>query len=158
MAVKWIGGKSCETLGKSQATSLTNSGRPLHLSDVVARAAHYAYPVGSVLTRHDWPITALHIVVFGLSAWVGIMCYELAKATLRGDDSSAFAWQPFLRWVIGYQRKAVQIVMGIIFVLSMGAIYSPFSWTPVVYSYLPFFPFAELVEEEISIKPTTWTG
>ena len=113
---------------------------------------------GRFLTRHDWPITALHIVVFGLSAWVGITFFELAKATLRGDDFSAFAWQPFLRQVFGYQHKAVQIVMGIIFVLSMGAIYIPFSWTPAVYRYLPFYPFAELVEEEVSTKPTTWTG
>ncbi len=113
---------------------------------------------GRFLTRHDWPITALHIVLFGLTAWVGITFYELAKATLRGDDFSGFSWKPFLKQVIGYQHKVVQIALGIIFVLSMGAIYSPYSWTPTVYSWVGFSPFADLEEEDISIKPSTWTG
>ena len=109
------------------------------------------------LTRHDIDITALQIVLFGLTAFIGVTFYELAKATLRGDDFSLSPWKPILKRII-LDHKLVPIITGIMILLSIEAISSVQPKTKEYYSWLGFSPFADFAEEDISIKPPNWTG
>ena len=112
---------------------------------------------GRFLTRHDFPITALHIVLFGLTAFIGITFYELAKNTLRGDDFSLSPWIPFVKKVISY-HWGVPIIIGVMILVSVAAIFSTQPGTKDLVSILGFSPFADLAEQEISKKPPNWTG
>jgi len=124
------------------------------------------------LPRHDWIGTGVHIVLLVVSIGFGIMSYLLARVTLRGKKRKPFLWKKAWKDVRTYKRGAVSLGIGAIFYfLSLGVINGipPYfdspdlkptdvrAWVPRVFVHIRY-PFANLAEEDVSIKPPNWTG
>ena len=91
------------------------------------------------LRRHDWAGTGLHVGLLMFSVVIGSIFYRSAAGTLRGAHPAPFGWK------IGGTALLFVLLCG----LSFGAIEGFLGAGP--------YP-ADLVDAELSIKPTNWTG
>jgi uncharacterized protein YjbI with pentapeptide repeats len=126
---------------------------------------------GRYLSRHDALGTFLHVGLLASSIGGGWMFYRLARATLRGAPRKPFVWTRAWKDGRAYKRIAGVFgacVLGVIFYLmSVDAIevdqrYYGRSglWrlvTPVLQE-IGFRPFANIAREDVSTKPSNWTG
>jgi uncharacterized protein YjbI with pentapeptide repeats len=127
------------------------------------------------LPRQDWFGTALHIALLVLAIWAGVLFYRLAVGTLRGDEGERLLWKKPFRKMMTYKRGVLAVRLGLIlFLLSLGTIHgvrvrtafidSKFvlndarEWVPYVFERFGFSPFADFPEEDVSTKPSDWSG
>jgi uncharacterized protein YjbI with pentapeptide repeats len=133
---------------------------------------------GRFLPCHDWSGTLLHVWLLAIATGFGWMSYRLACRTLRGARRRPFRWtQP---WKHGRTLMRTVGLLGtcgvgvVLYFFSFGAIeglphdkmfsverpdvgrYSPRSFAPRFLALLGFRTYADLVEEEISIRPLNW--
>jgi uncharacterized protein YjbI with pentapeptide repeats len=121
------------------------------------------------LPRQDWFGTGVHIVLFAMAVWAGIMLYRLAVGTLQGNESELALWKKPLQEKRTYKRGAIALRLGMIVLLfSLGTIngvgMSRFelkdvrTWVPNAFEWLGFSPYADFQEKDVSQKPSNWTG
>jgi uncharacterized protein YjbI with pentapeptide repeats len=130
---------------------------------------------GRFLVRHDWVGIDLHVALLTASIGFGWMSYRLSRATLRGAPLKTIVWAQAWKGWMSIEKVAVifgACAVGLIFyVISVQIIESsgegieltlePGGETEsrIVARLEPVFtPFANLAEEDISIKPPNWTG
>ena len=141
---------------------------------------------GRFLIRHDWLVTALHVVLLTVAIWFGWMSYSLTSATLGGTSRKPFIWA--YAWNDSRTYKTIAVcAFGVIFwFISANAIQGipdyfyvgegrwwregSKSWEPTVgacnlrrvvpriLEYILLSPFAKLIREDVSTKPPNWTG
>lgn len=131
------------------------------------------------LARHDWLGTGLHIFSLTVAIGFGWMSYRLARATLRGASRRPLVWAQAWKDLRTYKRSSWAFwvcVFGVIFyVISASAIegvrpnyqigeepnlgkYSLRRLVPRGLEAIGFSPFANFLEEDISTKPSNWSG
>jgi uncharacterized protein YjbI with pentapeptide repeats len=134
---------------------------------------------GRFLARHDWLGTGLHIALLVLAIGLGWMSYRLARATLRGAPRKPFVWAQAFKDVRTYKRVTGMLVTcaigAIFYYVSVGAIEGDPNYAgyvksgnirrhsfrvlvPRILENIGLRPFANLVEEDVSIKSPNWTG
>jgi uncharacterized protein YjbI with pentapeptide repeats len=119
------------------------------------------------LPRHDWWVgTPLHIFLIAAAAWFGVDSYRLAVRTLsggatatqeekRGDERLwARTWRTVRRYLPG-GMEAAGAGVAIIVVLSVGAAIEP---RDDLLTTLGYETNAQLTDDDISTKPSGWTG
>ena len=80
------------------------------------------------LIRHYWPVTALHIVGFGLSVWVSLKYYGIAKNNLPSRGLSQSSRGRYFQFGIEYKHYVVLGLMGILVGFSWVAFHVPHMW------------------------------
>jgi uncharacterized protein YjbI with pentapeptide repeats len=123
------------------------------------------------LPRHDWLGTSLQVVLIAVATWFGVHSYQLAVRTLRRatamDEEKGGGPKPPLQvrmWrSIGRYRpggmEAAGFGVGIVMALSLDAAIRPGTdWLTALGSGLGYETYAELTDEDISTKPSEWTG
>ncbi len=126
------------------------------------------------LPRHEWVGTWLHIGLLVASVAAAIIFYRSAARTLRGDERQPLRWKTFWQERRTYQSVGTVLVAIVLWVMSYGAIngirpvgdpsFSDVEFTdvrttvPWVFAQLGYSPFLDLVEADVSIKPSNWTG
>ncbi len=137
---------------------------------------------GRYLRRHDWIGTSLHIVVLAGAIAMGIMLYQLAAATLRGQRKSPVSLMITLTSASAYKRSLwILALTAVISVFSIGLIEGvppdfesvdgdPSSiqanlsgsdvrkWVPRLFQSVGYKPFADLREADVSIRLQNWKG
>jgi uncharacterized protein YjbI with pentapeptide repeats len=119
------------------------------------------------LPRHDWWVTTLHVALIAAAAWFGVHSYQLAVQTLRGATATENRGDPPLRvrmWrtIRRYRpggMEAAGFGVGIIVMLSVSAAIKPGDdWLTALWSGLGYETYAELTDDDVSTKPSGWTG
>jgi uncharacterized protein YjbI with pentapeptide repeats len=111
------------------------------------------------LPRHDWWGTGLHVLLIAVAAWFGVYSYRLAVQTLslgattteeenRGDQP---LWGQ--TWRVG--MVAVDALVAILVVLWADVAINP-GQNPL--RILQYETYAELTDDDVSTKPSGWTG
>jgi uncharacterized protein YjbI with pentapeptide repeats len=126
---------------------------------------------GRFLLRHHSLGTALHVGLLVASIGGGWMFYLLARATLRGAPRNPFFWAQALNDGRTYKRIAGfsgACVLAVIFYLVSAKAIEGVSrndgtfslWRLVARSLeeIGFRPFADLGQQDVSTKPSNWTG
>jgi uncharacterized protein YjbI with pentapeptide repeats len=126
---------------------------------------------GRFLLRHDSFGTALHVWLLAASIGGGWMFYLLARATLRGASRKPFLWAQALNDARTYKRIAGfsgACVLGAIFYLVSAKVIEGVSHNDGTFSLwrfaghgleeIGFRPFADLGRQDLSSKPSNWTG
>lgn len=132
---------------------------------------------GRFLVRHDWLGTDLHIVLLASAISFGWMSYRLARTTLGGASRRPFFWTQAWKDMRTFKRTlgivATSVLAVVLYLISWSAIegipnpgdvYSEYSeyglqrLVPSLLEKIHFSPFANLVEEDVSTKPASWTG
>ena len=133
---------------------------------------------GRFLPRHDWFGTLLHVWLLAVATGFGWMSYRLARTTLRGARREPYRWSHAARDVRTYKRVAGILATGVLgtvlTVVSFGAIeglphdkmftvrrsdvgaYSPRNLVPRFLPRIGFRTFAYLVEEDMSVRGSSW--
>jgi uncharacterized protein YjbI with pentapeptide repeats len=157
-------------LVRAHFARLKLSDRPLsRLENLVSIAlAWWAVPFTLVgfwlryLPRHDWSGTGLHVVLITIAVGFGVHSYRLAVRTLSGagEPSAPGPDEPFWTWILrgirNYRPDRWTIVaFSIALVLSAGAAIDP---GENLLTTLGYETYAELTEDDISTKPSGWTG
>jgi len=122
---------------------------------------------GRYLRRHEWTGTGLHIGLLAISTGLGILFYLIARRTLRGQVWPAILWKKAFKEVRTYKRAGIVLGSGLVLVLlSLGAIKGvpPYeasgirTWVPWAFELMGSTAFADLEEQDVSIKPDMWRG
>jgi len=88
---------------------------------------------GRYLPRHDRIGTTFHVTLLVISLTAALRLYQLAVATLRGDEREPFRWKGMLANRRGYQTAAFVVVVGMLFgVVSWGARWGVPSNAPIL--------------------------
>jgi uncharacterized protein YjbI with pentapeptide repeats len=122
-----------------------------------------------LLPRHDWLGTMLHAFLIGGAAWFGVSSYQLAVRTLRGataPDEENKGDQPLLvrmwRTIRRYRpggMEAAGFGVGIVVMLSVSAAIEPGDdFLTAFGSGLGYETYADLTDDDVSTKPSGWTG
>jgi uncharacterized protein YjbI with pentapeptide repeats len=119
------------------------------------------------LPRHDWLGTSLHVVLIAGATWFGVHSYQLAVRTLRGATAmQEKGYQPLLvrMWhAIRHYRpggmEAAGFVVGIVVTLSIDSAIRPGDDLLTAFgSGLGYKTNADLTDDDVSTKPSGWTG
>jgi hypothetical protein len=123
------------------------------------------------LPRHDWGLlgTTLHVLLIAGAVWFGVYSYQLAVQTLSGGATARQQeksdGQPLRvrRWRTIRRNLPSATVAGlsavIVAMLSVGAANKPGDdLLTVLGSRLGYETYADLTEEDVSTKPSGWTG
>jgi uncharacterized protein YjbI with pentapeptide repeats len=137
---------------------------------------------GRYLRRHDWMGTTLHIVVLVGAIAAGILLYQLAKTTLRGQRKNPASLMATLTSTTLYKRLLWILALAVaVCVLSFGIIEGvppdfesvagdqsltdanlsapdPRKWVPRLFQAIGHKPFADLREADVSTKLPNWKG
>lgn len=127
------------------------------------------------LPRQDWIGTTLHLVIFTVAVWAGMMSYRLAVGTLREDKSEKALWENPLKQFGMYKRSGMAVCLGFIVLLfslvtiNGTGIYNQDTdrlkfepsdvktWVPYALEKMRLSPFANLVDKEVSTKLSNWS-
>jgi uncharacterized protein YjbI with pentapeptide repeats len=117
------------------------------------------------LPRHDWPVTWLHVVLIAIAAWFGVDSYRLAVRTLRGEKLNrgdqprpVRIWRTVRRNLTA-GMAAAGFGAGIVVALSVDTAIEPGDdLLTALGSGLGYETYAELTDDDISTKPSGWTG
>ena len=120
------------------------------------------------LPRHDWLGTSLHVVLIAGAAWFGVHSYQLAVQTLRGERRQrrergdrpllVRMWRTIRRYRPG-GMEAAGFGVAIVVMLSVGAAIEPGDdFLTALGSGLGYETYADLTDDDISTKPSGWTG
>ncbi len=124
------------------------------------------------LVLHEWWIgTVLHIALVTVAVTLGASFYWHLRVTLRGDEPPDFGWRTPLKALTESKvaRAHVALILCVAAAASLvsgGAIegkpgdlkLDPRTWIPSVFQLVGYRPFLNLVDAEVSIKPSGWTG
>lgn len=134
------------------------------------------------LRRHDWLGTWLHILVLVGAIGAGILLYQLAIATLRGQRKKPASFKSAITSGASYLRTLWGLGLGaMLYFLSLGAIegippdfetvegqpslidadlsqFDPRKWVPQMFSALDYRSFADLREVDVSTRLQNWKG
>jgi uncharacterized protein YjbI with pentapeptide repeats len=137
---------------------------------------------GRYLRRHDWIGTTLHIVVLVGAIAAGILLYQLAATTLRGQRKNLASVMATLTSAATYKRLLWILALAVVvYVFSFGIIEGvppdfesvdgdqsliqanlsasdPRKWAPQLFQAIGYKPFADLREADISTKLPNWKG
>jgi uncharacterized protein YjbI with pentapeptide repeats len=118
------------------------------------------------LPRHDWWVTALHVALIAGAAWFGVYSYRLAVRTLRGEKRNR-GDQPRLvriwrtvRCNLTGGMAAAGFGGGIVVALSVdtATIEPGDDLLTALGSGLGYETYADLTDDDVSTKPSEWTG
>jgi uncharacterized protein YjbI with pentapeptide repeats len=144
--------------------------RPLsRLENLVSIAlAWWVVPVMLVLfwlrylPRHDWWGTGLHVALIAIAVGFGVRSYRLAVRTLSGAEQPSAPGQdePFWAWIWrgarSYRPDSLTIfALSSVVVLSVWAAVAP---GDNFLTMLGYETYAGLTDDEVSLKPSGWTG
>lgn len=112
---------------------------------------------GRYIRRHDWTITILQIVFIAVTTTLCMIFQQLTRNTLRGQPT---------RRIVLIHVPAGFVIFTLFLLMSLGAIEGvpPYrgtgikTWIPRVFETVNSSTFANIEEEDISMKPDNWTG
>ena len=124
---------------------------------------------GRYLLRHHLLGTLLHVGLLAASIGGGWTFYRLARATLRGAPRKPFVWGDARKDGRIYKRIAGvsgACLFGVIFYLVSAKVIEGGGWGTLGFWRLAagslqeigFRPFADLGRQDVSTKPSNWTG
>jgi uncharacterized protein YjbI with pentapeptide repeats len=137
---------------------------------------------GRYLRRHDWIGTTLHIVVLVGAIAAGILLYQLAAATLRGQRKNPASFMATLTTATMYKRLLWFLALAVVvYVFSFGLIegvppdfesvdgdqslihanlsgLDARKWAPRLFQAIGYKPFADLREADVSTRLPNWKG
>lgn len=107
------------------------------------------------LTRHDWGVTTLHIILLLVSLWAGSRFYFLSAATFRGEKK--FSWRQALAHMENRVVAGTMLVLIVVLIpiYSLGAINRSY---PKPLDYLFSCTVADFRGSDVSTKPPNWDG
>ena len=119
------------------------------------------------LPRHDWWVTTLHVLLIAVAAWFGVYSYRLAVRTLsggatateeekRGDQPLRVRIWRTVRRHLPSGMEAAGAGVAIVVVLSAGAAIDP--GDDLLTLRLGYETYADLRDDDVSTKPSGWTG
>lgn len=114
------------------------------------------------LVSHDWSIICIHILCIAFASSFGIRSFAIARKTIRGQERDAFYWKNILKnrnvWktVIGF--AAILLAFFLVSYYAINGIppdrgTGSRTWIPDILSFVHFSPFANLADQDISIRP-----
>ena len=122
------------------------------------------------LPRHDWWVTTLHVALIAGAAWFGVYSYRLAVRTLSGGATSTEEekrgdqplpvriWRTVRRHLPSGMATAGAGVT-VVLLLSVEAEIAPGrNLLTVLGSALGYKTYADLTDDDVSTKPSGWTG
>lgn len=124
---------------------------------------------GRYLRRHDFRWTYLQVFLLAAAVTAGFVLYRLAISSLQGWQRRPFRpWKNHLKSRRFYAGVLTFLGTGAAFiVVSIGAIRGVdpdqgvnngfWTWTPRMIALFGYSPFANLLHEDISVKPSNWT-
>jgi uncharacterized protein YjbI with pentapeptide repeats len=114
------------------------------------------------IPRHDWWGTGLHVALIAIAVGFGVHSYRLAVRTLSGVGESAAPGQDMPLWlwiwrgIRSYRPdRWTLLALSLALVLSVGAAIYP---GENLLTALGYETYAELTDEDVSTKPSGWTG
>ncbi len=119
------------------------------------------------LTRHDWTVTWIHVVVLTIGFAFTLFSYLVAKKCLRGVGHRSLYWKTVWKDTRTYKGVAVTALLAVVFYIgSTGAIKGVppdrgegyRTYVPYVLGLFGCEPFADFREKDVSVKPEGWTG
>jgi uncharacterized protein YjbI with pentapeptide repeats len=137
---------------------------------------------GRYLRRHDWTGTTLHIVVLVGAIAAGILLYQLAATTLRGQRKNPASFMATLMTATMYKRLLWILALAVVvYIFSFGIIEGvppdfepvdgdqslihanlsasdPRKWVPRLFQATGYKPFADLREADVSTRLPNWKG
>jgi uncharacterized protein YjbI with pentapeptide repeats len=119
---------------------------------------------GRTFPRHEYGITIIYLVLFGLALWWECWCYLQARATLKGRRKKE-RWYSYVLRACGYAIVPCLILSSYLYFFLIApqrcATENSFSFRVFTYFFedlLLYWGTADVKDADLSTKPPNWTG
>lgn len=118
------------------------------------------------LRRHDLFVTILHALLLSLSLYSAVRLYHVASETLRGYERTDFTWKGVIgRRSTYFRLSCATLIAAALVLISLRTLATPeineftlLGWDQKLMDKLGYSPFANLINADVSTKPTSWIG